>query len=185
MTELILFLIPSTVYFLVQGSPKRLGRPRAARRLGATWGRPRDYVWAAALLLPLAALGYLALLLVPAEVLSNPGVTVARATMVLATLGILLRALGEEVFFRGLLGGILVRRLGFAVGNLLQAVIFLLPHAALLLVDASLWPLLPVQFVAGWLLGWLRTRSGSFVPGALVHAIANVGAGLVASAALA
>lgn len=184
MTELILFLIPSIVYFLVQGSPKKLGRPRAARRLGATWGRPRDYAWAAALLLPLAALGYLALLLVPAEVLSTPGV-VARATTVLATLGILLRALGEEVFFRGLLGGILVRRLGFAVGNLLQAVIFLLPHAALLLVDASLWPLLPVQFVAGWLLGWLRTRSGSFIPGALVHAIANVGAGLVASAALA
>ena len=27
---------------------------------------------------------------------------------------------------------------------------------ALLLVDLRLWPILPVQFAAGWMLGWLR-----------------------------
>ena len=49
----------------------------------------------------------------------------------------------------------------------------------MLLVDARLWPILPVQFAAGWLLGWLRHSSGTFVPGAAVHAAANIAAGLI------
>jgi len=89
------------------------------------------------------------------------------------------RALGEEVFFRGLLGGVLIRRLGFGWGNLVQALLFLVPHLALLMIDVRLWPLIPVQFAAGWLLGWLRHRSDSFVPGAVVHVFANIAAGLV------
>ncbi len=93
----------------------------------------------------------------------------------------MLRAVGEEVFFRGLLGGVLIRRLGFGWGNLLQAVLFLVPHLALLLADVRLWPVIPVQFVTGWLLGWLRHRTGTFVPGAAVHAIANIAAGIIAS----
>ena len=96
--------------------------------------------------------------------------------------GVILRAVGEEVFFRGLLGGVLVRRFGFARGNLLQSVIFLFPHLPLLLVDARLWPILPVQFATGWLLGWLRTKTGTFVPGAVVHVVANLSAGLLALA---
>jgi len=43
-------------------------------------------------------------------------------------------ALGEEVFFRGLLGGYLERRFGFMKGNTMQAFVFLLPHLLLLLV---------------------------------------------------
>lgn len=90
------------------------------------------------------------------------------------------RASGEEIFFRGLVGGVLQRRLGFGRGNLVQATIFVLPHVALLLVDAGFWPLLPVQFAAGWLLGLLRHKSGSFVPGAVLHAGTNLLAGVVA-----
>lgn len=139
------------------------------------------YLWAAILLVPLAALGYLAVAVVPADALSTPGVSLGNVTSVAAVLGIVLRALGEEVFFRGLLSGVLVRRFGFARGNLAQSSIFLLPHLALLFIDLRLWPILPVQFITGWLLGWLRTKSGSFLPGALVHAAANIGAGLVAA----
>lgn len=181
MTELILFLIPSAVYFLIQGNKRRLGRLPAAKRLGVSWGAGSAYLWALVLLIPLGVLGYLAIILIPAEALSTPGVTVASVTSIAAVLGIIFRALGEEIFFRGLIGGLLVRKLGFTWGNLLQSVIFLVPHTLLLFIDASLWPLLPVQFVAGWLLGWLRKKSGSFVPGALVHAVANIGAGLIAS----
>jgi membrane protease YdiL (CAAX protease family) len=57
--------------------------------------------------------------------------------------------------------------------------VVLVPHTALLLVHTRLWPILPVRFAAGWLLGWLRTKSGSILPGALVHAAANVAAGLL------
>ena len=82
-------------------------------------------------------------------------------------------ALGEEIFFRGLLGGWLIRRFGFRNGNLIQALIFLLPHFLLLLVGLDLWPILAVQFVAGWLLGWLRFRSESILPGWLAHSLIN------------
>lgn len=91
----------------------------------------------------------------------------------------MLRAVGEEIFFRGLLGGVLFRRLGFVRGNLLQAVFFLVPHLVLLLIDARLWLIIPVQFAAGWLLGWLRHKTGTFLPGAAVHAIVNLAAGLL------
>lgn len=115
----------------------------------------------------------------PAEVVDDPGVTVARVTSAGAVVGVALRAVGEEVFFRGLLGGVLVRRLGFARGNLLQAAAFVVPHLALLRIDAGLWPIVVIQFTAGYALGWLRHRTGTFVPGAVVHVVANVVAGLV------
>ena len=82
-------------------------------------------------------------------------------------------SLGEELFFRGLLGGVLFRRLGFALGNVVQKGLFLLPHLGLLLVSLGLWRLVFVQLVVGWLLGWLRFRSGSILPGWVAHALAN------------
>jgi uncharacterized protein len=82
-------------------------------------------------------------------------------------------ALGEEVFFRGLLGGWLMRHLGFWVGNTLQTLIFLLPHALILLADVSLWPLLAFPLLLGWLSGWLRYKSNSILPGMLVHTLGN------------
>jgi membrane protease YdiL (CAAX protease family) len=82
-------------------------------------------------------------------------------------------ALGEEVFFRGFIGGLLMRRLGFVVGNMLQAAIFLLPHLMLLTVSVQLWPLLVMQFFAGWLHGWLMHKSGSILPGWLAHSLGN------------
>ena len=76
-----------------------------------------------------------------------------------------------------------MRRLSFRWGNLLQATIFLVPHVALLLLDVRLWPLLPAQFAAGWLLGWLlgwlRHKTDTFVPGAVLHVIINITVGLL------
>jgi len=36
-----------------------------------------------------------------------------------------------------------------------------------------------VQFAAGWLLGWLRHKTGTFVPGAVVHVVVNIAAGFI------
>ncbi|MFG6477131.1 type II CAAX prenyl endopeptidase Rce1 family protein [Microbacterium sp. P06] len=58
------------------------------------------------------------------------------------------------------------------------------PHLALLAIDVRTWPIIPVHFAAGLLLGWLRHRTGSFVPGAAVHAISNLVAGVIALRAL-
>lgn len=99
MIELILFLIPSVVYFFIQENKRRLGRLPAAKRIGATWGTGSDYLVALALVIPLGVLGYVAIMLISTEAPSTPGVSVAKITSIAAELGIALRALGEEIFF--------------------------------------------------------------------------------------
>jgi hypothetical protein len=59
------------------------------------------------------------------------------------------------------------------VGNTVQALVFLVPHLLLLTVGLGIWPILIVQLIAGWLLGWLRFRSGSILPAWLVHSLTN------------
>ena len=75
--------------------------------------------------------------MIPADVREAPGVSIASVASVGAVVGVVLRALGEEVFFRGLLAGVLIRRLGFAWGNLMQALAFLVPHALAALPKSS------------------------------------------------
>lgn len=179
--EFVLFCAPAVIYVVVQSRRGDRSTAAALDRIGARWGAPPAYGWALVLLIPLVAASWSAIALVPAEVVDDPGVTVARVTSAGAVVGVALRAVGEEVFFRGLLGGVLVRRLGFARGNLLQAAAFVVPHLALLLIGAGLWPIVVIQFAAGYALGWLRHRTGTFVPGAVVHVVANLAAGLAAA----
>jgi membrane protease YdiL (CAAX protease family) len=81
-------------------------------------------------------------------------------------------ALGEELFFRGLVGGLLMRHLGFWVGNSLQSLVFLAPHLFVLRCGLELWPLLLLApLVSGWFYGWLLYRSGSILPGWLGHSL--------------
>lgn len=163
-------------------------RGRRWAQVGSALGwRGSAPIWFGAALLVAAVTGVagvLALLLLDPGYLHHPNAGTdqyAWAGMGLS-LGAVLRALlleafnealGEEVFFRGLLGGWLAARLGFQAGNAVQAVLFLLPHLTLLLVSVRLWPLLVVQFAGGWLLGWLRIRSGSVLPGWLAHTLVN------------
>lgn len=179
MVEALLFSVPALVYVVVQSRGKNRTMRAALRRIGATWGNASSYRLALLLLAPLLLLSWLSLVLIPPDIRTMPGVTVAQVTSIGAVIAVALRALGEEIVFRGLLGGIFVRRCGFLWGNLLQATIFLLPHLALVLVSPTLWVILPVQFMAGWLMGWLRYKADSLVPGALVHAVVNIAAGLM------
>lgn len=177
MVEFVLFCLPSGVYAMVQRL-RRVGWPEIRRRLGLRVGTPRDWLWALAVGVALFGAAAAAMILVPADLPQSSTVTVGSV----AGFGVVttaLRAAGEEVLFRGLVGGVLVRRLGFAWGNLLQAAAFLLPHLLIVAVAPAAWPILPVQFAAGWLLGWLRARHDSILPGVVVHAASNVLAGLL------
>ena len=181
MAELVLLCLPTIVYLVVQsrGQDRRSRFRAALARAGVSWGSPASHGWALLVLLLLMLAAWLPLTLIPAGVQETSGMSLARLTSVGTAIGIALRAIGEEVFFRGLLGGVLMRRLGFRWGNLLQATIFLAPHMALLLLDVRLWPLLPAQFAAGWMMGWLRHKTDTFVPGAVVHVLVNIAVGLI------
>lgn len=178
MVEFVMWCLPAVIYVLVQSRRPESSVRDALDRVGATWGVPSAYGWAAVLVVVLVALAWAATLLIPIQIIRQPGVSIAEVGSVIGVVLVVLKAVGEEVFFRGLLGGILARRLGPVWGNLVQALIFMLPHLVLLTVGLGMWPILVVQFMAGLATGWLRNRSGSFVPGAVVHVLMNIAAGL-------
>ena len=186
--QLIVLSIPSLIYIAVR---RRRGEKwnQVFRTIGWQGSRPIYFLWSLGVMIIVGGLGWLAFQTVSSEILQDPNVsTSAYAGWTLSVTSFLqawLReaiyvALGEEIFFRGFLGGWLIRRLGFAVGNTTQALIFLLPHLLLLLVSLNLWPIIAVQMFAGWLLGCLRYRSDSILPGWLAHSLINAFGALAA-----
>lgn len=179
--QLIVLSIPALVYAVVQ-KRRADNWSEALGKIGWNTSRPIYFLYGLGVAILTGGLAWLAFRFIPSDVLQSPNINIsdyAEWTQSVASfLQAWLReaiytALGEEIFFRGLLGGWLVRRFGFAVGNSVQALIFLLPHLLLLLVSLSLWPIVLVQLLAGWLLGWLRYRSDSILPGWLAHSLLN------------
>jgi uncharacterized protein len=179
--QLIILNIPSLIYLAVQRSRGEDWK-NIFQKIGWQGSRTIYYIWSLGVILLTAVLGWVAFRSVPSEILEDPNINVSAYTdlrLSLTTfLAVLLReaiyvALGEEIFFRGFLGGWLYRRFGFGLGNMIQSLLFLLPHLILLVVSITLWPIVIVQFVAGWLLGWLRYHSGSILPGWIAHSLIN------------
>lgn len=172
--ELAVLSLPSLIYVRRR---RRSGGSQHARltAVGLTTGTPSTYALALALVIPVAALAAILLNVIPSGILHGQSKNVvAASTTAGGYVAIVLFALAEEMFFRGWLAGLLFRRLGFATGNIVQALVFLAPHVLLLLVSLRLWPILPLQLIAGWVLGWLRQRSDSIGPGWLAHALINL-----------
>jgi membrane protease YdiL (CAAX protease family) len=179
--QLIVFSIPSLIFVTV----RRFRGEKWSELFSKTgWQGSRSiyFLWGLGTMIIVGGLGWLAFRAVPLEVLQNPNINISDyISLKLNVTSFLLVwfreavyvALGEEIFFRGLLGGWLVRRFGFAIGNTIQMLVFLLPHLLLLLVSQSLWPIIIVQLIAGWLLGWLRYSSNSILPGWLAHSLTN------------
>ena len=179
--QLILLSAPSIIYIFINIKRGKEWK-HIQKELGWTRGKPVHYIQAlgVALVTGVSMLGVMRM--VPDDVLESPMVsTSVYAGMYLSLfsfLGAWIRegfyvALGEEVFFRGLLGGWLERRYGFNIGNLIQASVFLLPHLLPLLVSTSFWLVVVIQFFVGLALGFLRSRSGSIFPCWLTHSLMN------------
>ncbi len=179
--QLVIFSLPSIIYVAVN----RLRGEKwnqVFERVGWQSSSPGYYFWSLGVTILLGGLGWLAVQFIPQNVLQDANVSISKyagwTPGIASFLLILLReaiyvTLGEEIFFRGLLGGWLIRRFGFIIGNTAQALMFLVPHLLLLLVNIRFWPIILVQFLAGWFLGWLRFRSNSILPGWLVHSLSN------------
>lgn len=172
--ELVVFSLPSLIW------TRRLRRSGWSRTeslsaAGLRWGTPSAYAVALALVIPVTAVAVVLLNVIPGHVLHGGSKNITSTPSTVGDyVGVVLLAVAEEMLFRGFIASVLFRRLGFRKGNLIQALIFVAPHTLLLLVSLSLWPLLPLQFIAGWVLGWLRERSGSIGPSCLLHALTNV-----------
>jgi uncharacterized protein len=109
----------------------------------------------------------------------------AEVAAILAIRALVQTSLSEELLFRGLIGRNLIRRLGFAAGNAIQAVLFGLVHLLLLLSPtASLAFVLSLVLftgIAGWVIGWVNERmaGGSILPGWAIHGAGNLTAYLL------
>jgi membrane protease YdiL (CAAX protease family) len=179
--QLILLLIPSIIYLTVK---RRLGEKweHILVDLGWTGSKNTYFLQSLGMASVIGALMLVILQMIPKSVLESPMVSTSfyaewSPSLISFVYAWIREAfyitLGEEIFFRGLLGGWLERRIGFWVGNAVQAVVFLLPHLLLLMVSTSFWLVVVLQFLAGWVLGWIRSRSGSILPGWLAHSLMN------------
>jgi membrane protease YdiL (CAAX protease family) len=130
--QLVLYAIPCAVYAVVQRLRGRAWS-QIASNLGLRRSQPVYYIWA---LVFFVVLGLLSLVTISAffpGYYDRPGIAASQyAGVELGILAVVYAffreavyvALGEELFFRGLVGGWLMRRWGFWVGNALQSLVF-------------------------------------------------------------
>ncbi|MBV9616541.1 MAG: CPBP family intramembrane metalloprotease [Ktedonobacteraceae bacterium] len=181
---ILLWALPS---FITLGVLRRrkLSTKEIFSLLGWRMSPLRYYLVGVALALIIGGLAALTFWLFARDLLLHPAVGTTQAMYAHLTLSpatilfifvseAVFSTLGEELFFRGLLGGWLMKQCGFFVGNSIQALLFVLPHLLLiLLASPRYWLVLPFDLLAGWALGWLRFRSGSIWPGWLSHTLVN------------
>lgn len=79
---------------------------------------------------------------------------------------VMLAPLAEELMFRGWFQSLLTRRFGAKLAIVGQALVFGAIHMD------RLWAIPPLVLI-GLACGWLRARSGSLLPGLIVHALNN------------
>jgi membrane protease YdiL (CAAX protease family) len=173
--------VPFLGYWFYQRRRHKRTFRETARRAGLQLGEPRYLVYSLAF--ALAGVVILVLWSPPLEPLMRQGSAQrqfvglglgVRAITLAFLHGVVQTALAEELLFRGLIAGRLSRRLPPAWANLVQALIFLVPHFAILLIAPEVWVILPVVFAGALVFGWIRIKSGSIIGPWLMHASGNV-----------
>lgn len=89
-------------------------------------------------------------------------------------------ALSEEVFFRGFIGKSVARKLGYVRGNLVQSILFGLPHGLPFILVYKAYLFGVTFFIGAGIVGYLQFRlnekkaNGSIVPSMIVHSTMNI-----------
>lgn len=72
----------------------------------------------------------------------------------------------EEIFYRGFLYRLLRSKLGITIGMLVSSFIFMIVHL-------PTYNVLPVTFVSGLVFSWTYEKTGSVIPGIVIHGTFN------------
>lgn len=185
----VLAAVPFGLYYLVQRIRHGRSLGEVARRAGLQVGEVRYLLYC----VPIALVVVAGLLLwsPPLEPLTREGSAThhfAGAGLGSSTfLAALLYAgvetgFSEELLFRGLIAGSLGRRLPLLQANLLQALVFFLPHLLILFVMPGAWGVLILVMAGALLMGWVRIRSDSVLGPWLLHASGNLAVALLVAA---
>jgi membrane protease YdiL (CAAX protease family) len=107
------------------------------------------------------------------------GFSLSTLAMILIT-AIVKTALAEEILFRGFLAKRLIAWLGYAAGNIVQALIFGVLHLGLFVLISDNWFFLIFIFLFSGLGAYVsvylneKVAEGSIIPGWISHALANL-----------
>lgn len=181
MNVVILAGFPFAIYFAFHKLRHKRGLGEVAKRAGLRRGEVRylGYSLAIALATVIAVL----LWSPPVEMFTRAGsaqqqflgLGFSGQSVAMALLyGIIKTGFSEELLFRGLLAGSLARRLSLFWANIVQALIFLLPHLIVVAIMPEIWWFLFIVLAMSLVKGWIRIESGSIVGPWLIHASANV-----------
>ena len=93
--------------------------------------------------------------------------------------GMIQTGLSEEILFRGFIGKRLIAKFGFAVGNVVQGLLFGALHGVMFFFVTTPLKALVITLItgfSGWLLGWMTEKGagGSIVPGWMAHGVGNL-----------
>jgi membrane protease YdiL (CAAX protease family) len=104
----------------------------------------------------------------------------ATTVAILLIIALFKTSFAEEIIFRGFIAKRLINKLGFKIGNILQAMIFGLIHLLLfwLLTKTTFIPLTFIfifSSFAGWSIGYIKEKfaNGSIIPGWVAHGLGN------------
>ncbi len=163
------------LFWLNGGGPP--ASTRATRRHHLRLWRPEPGAWRGENLLMIVGLALATMALYPILIAFTPRASPADLVAYPTTeyrfsiviMGALVSGVVEEVAFRGYMLSQL-ERFGRDFAVPLMAAVFVLSHATH---GLAMLPLAPGLFVAGLLYGHLALRTGSILPGALIHSVGD------------
>jgi len=172
--------LPFLFYFAYQKWRHKCGFGEIAQRAGLRLGEARYIGYSLAF--ALAGVTILVIWPPPLEPFLRPGspqqsfrgLGLGAALPMALLYGVIKTGFTEELLFRGLIAGSLSRRFSLLWANVVQALVFLIPHLLVLRVMPQMWGILPIIFASALFVGWVRIKSGSIIGGWVIHASVNV-----------